>query len=371
MVEWRTTKLGDISEIRMCRRIFAEQTTPIGEIPFYKIGTFGKEPDAYITRSLYDEYKKKYSFPNVGDVLLSAAGTLGRVVIYDGKPSYFQDSNIVWLEVDKDKIINQFLYYCYQNITWASPEGSTISRLYNSIIRDTEIPLPPLEEQRRIATVLSDTDGLITALEKLIAKKKAIKQGAMQELLTGKLRLAGFSDEWVEKRLGDVLKVGHGKSQHAIEKIAGRYPILATSGEIGRTDCYLYNKPSVLIGRKGTIDKPQFIDTPFWTIDTLFYTIINENNCPKYLYYLVCTIDWKNYNEATGVPSLSARVIENIQANLPPTLEEQTAIAEILSDMDGEIDALTAKLSKYRQIKQGMMSELLTGKIRLLEDWDD
>ena len=366
--EWKEKKLGDIAEIRMCKRIFAEQTTPNGDIPFYKIGTFGKEPDAYISRSLYEEYKSKYSYPSKGDILLSAAGTLGRTVVYDGKPAYFQDSNIVWLEIKHEQICNEYLYHCYQVMKWASPEGSTISRLYNGIIRDTDIKLPPLPEQRRIAEVLSDTDELIATLEKLIAKKKAIKQGVMQELLTGKRRLPGFSGEWVERKLGDCLIVGHGQSQKNIENRNGKYPILATSGVIGWTNYFMYDKPSVLIGRKGTIDKPQYMETPFWTIDTLFYTIINQDNSAKYLYYLFCTIGWSKLNEASGVPSLSRRVIEDIDVFLPPTHSEQTGIANILSDMDAEIEALSEKLTKFKNIKQGMMSELLTGRIRLVAE---
>jgi len=180
---WKEKRLGDIAEIQMCKRIFAWQTTTSGDIPFYKIGTFGKEPDSYIPSTLYKEYRDKYSYPSKGDILLSAAGTIGRIVIYDGRPSYFQDSNIVWLKIDKNEICNEYLYYYYQIIIWASPEGSTISRLYNGIIRDTNIILPLLAEQHAIATALSETDELINSLEKLIAKKRAIKQGTMQELV--------------------------------------------------------------------------------------------------------------------------------------------------------------------------------------------
>ena len=186
---WKTKKLGDVAEVCMCKRIFADQTSKTGNIPFYKIGTFGKEADAYIASQLYEEYKAKYSYPEKGDVLISAAGTLGRTVVFDGRPAYFQDSNIVWLRIDKSQLCNDYLAQYYNVIKWASSEGSTISRLYNGIICDTEILIPPLEEQTVIARVLSDADCLISSLQKLIAKKKAIKQGTMQELLTGRIRL--------------------------------------------------------------------------------------------------------------------------------------------------------------------------------------
>ena len=110
--DWKDASLGEIAEIRMCKRIFLEQTKPTGDIPFFKIGTFGKMPDAYISFDIYRAYKRKYSFPHRGDILLSAAGTLGKTVIYDGVDAYFQDSNIVWLDIDQEKITNEYLFQC-------------------------------------------------------------------------------------------------------------------------------------------------------------------------------------------------------------------------------------------------------------------
>jgi len=234
------------------------------------------------------------------------------------------------------------------------------------MIAKMPIPLPPTKaEQEAIAEALSDTDALIESLVQLIAKKRHIKQGAMQELLTGKKRLPGFSGEWEMKRIGDVLTIAHGKSQHAVEDRNGIYPILATGGQIGVANRFLYDKPSVLIGRKGTIDRPQYMEQPFWTVDTLFYSVIHKQNNAKFLFYRFCLIEWKKYNEASGVPSLNARTIESIEIKVPLE-DEQTAIAAILSDMDAEIAALEEKLAKTRAIKQGMMHNLLTGRIRLL-----
>lgn len=129
-------------------------------------------------------------------------------------------------------------------------------------------------------------------------------------------------NDWKILKLGNILDVKHGKNQKEVEVLGGKYPILGTGGEIGRTNDYLYNKPSVLIGRKGTIDKPKYIDTPFWTVDTLFYTNIKAGYEPKWLYYRFCKIPWKKYNEATGVPSLSASTIKNIKIEIP-TFDEQ------------------------------------------------
>ena len=128
---------------------------------------------------------------------------------------------------------------------------------------------------------------------------------------------------------------------------------------------FLYDKPSVLIGRKGTIDKPQYIDVPFWTIDTLFYTEIFSDTDPKFILYKFKSINWYSYNEASGVPSLNASTIENIEQQFPPTKEEQSAISQIISDMDAEIEGLERNRDKYVMIKNGMMQKLLTGEIRV------
>ncbi len=140
---------------------------------------------------------------------------------------------------------------------------------------------------------------------------------------------------------------------------------MATGGQIGRANRYLYDKPSVLIGRKGTIDQPQYMETPFWTVDTLFYSVLHDDNNAKFMYYRFGLIHWHGYNEASGVPSLNVKTIENIELKCPePT--EQVAIATVLSDMDAELAALEQRLEKSRGLKQAIMQELLTGKTRLV-----
>jgi type I restriction enzyme S subunit len=244
-------------------------------------------------------------------------------------------------------------------------ESTGVPQLTAPQVGTYSVAAPSLPEQRAIATVLSDVDALLTGLDRLIAKKRDLKQAAMQQLLTGQTRLPGFQGEWEVKRLGGFLKVRHGKSQHGIVASDGRYPILASGGKIGHTDSYIYDQPSVLIGRKGTIDCPQYIDTPFWTVDTLFFTEISGSAEAKYVFYKFTMISWRSYNEASGVPSLNARTIENIEVIMPP-LPEQTAIAAVLTSMDTELAALEQRREKTRALKQAMMQELLTGRTRLV-----
>lgn len=158
VVRWM--KLGDIGPVCMCKRILKSETNSQSGVPFYKIGTFGKEADAYISHEKFSEYKAKYNFPKKGDVLISAAGTIGRTVIYDGKPAYFQDSNIVWIDNDETQVTNAFLKYYYSMKPWKSSDGGTISRLYNDDIRKTPVPVPPLAEQQRIVDILDRFDAL-------------------------------------------------------------------------------------------------------------------------------------------------------------------------------------------------------------------
>ena len=145
----------------MCRRIFKEQTSETGDIPFYKIGTFGAEPDAFISRELFEEYKSKYPYPKKGDILISASGSIGRTVEFSGNNEYFQDSNIVWLSHD-ERLSNSFLKCFYSVVKWVGIEGSTIKRLYNDNILNTVICMPSVPEQEHIGLFFENLDNLIT-----------------------------------------------------------------------------------------------------------------------------------------------------------------------------------------------------------------
>ena len=162
---YREIELGDVGAIRMCKRILKNQTNKNGGIPFYKIGSFGGETDNYISQELFDEYRNKYPYPNKGDLLISAAGTIGKIVVFDGEPSYFQDSNIVWLDNDNSILSNHYLYYLYQTIEWKVSTGGTIARLYNSAIASQKVVIPnSLSEQHRIADILDKFNALATSL---------------------------------------------------------------------------------------------------------------------------------------------------------------------------------------------------------------
>ena len=179
--DWEQRKLGEAATVEMNKRIFKEQTSSEGEVPFYKIGTFGGAADSYISRDLYEEYKKKYPYPNSGDILISASGSIGRTVVYNGEEAYFQDSNIVWLN-HEGRINNSFLLQFYNVVKWSGLEGSTIKRLYNKNILETPILLPKLEEQQLIGGFLKLVDDNITLHQRKLEKFKNLKAAYLNEM---------------------------------------------------------------------------------------------------------------------------------------------------------------------------------------------
>ncbi|EFI83881.1 restriction endonuclease subunit S [Listeria grayi] len=179
--EWEQRKLGALGSVVMNKRIFKEQTSDDGDVPFYKIGTFGSEPDAYISYELFLEYKEKYPYPEIGDILLSASGSIGRSVVYEGKDEYFQDSNIIWLKHD-ERLDNKFLKQFYLIVKWQGLEGSTIKRLYNKNILDTNIFLPSPTEQGKIGCFFEKLDTIIALHHNKLEQLQSLKKGYLKAL---------------------------------------------------------------------------------------------------------------------------------------------------------------------------------------------
>ena len=157
---WEQRKLGEFGSVAMCKRIYKEQTSEQGDVPFFKIGTFGANPDAFISNELFEDFKCIYPYPTPGTLLISAAGSIGRVVEYQGEKAYFQDSNIVWLEHDH-RLNDAFLKPLYSRIEWGL-EGSTIKRLYNKDLLSAEVTVPGGREQKEIGQFFAKLDNLIT-----------------------------------------------------------------------------------------------------------------------------------------------------------------------------------------------------------------
>ncbi|SDX71016.1 restriction endonuclease subunit S [Nitrosomonas halophila] len=379
--DWETKQLGDLVYICSGESPSKFQFQSDG-VPYFKVeqlnnGVVYAEATPYFVLTSKVVPAGSVIFPKRGASIFS-----NKIRVL--KTDSFMDTNLMTLtcsaSLDELYLYNQLAYRGIDSVA----DTTSIPQINNKHIYPYLIPFPNKEEQTAIANALSDVDALISELGKLIAKKQAIKTATMQQLLTGRTRLPQFAlredgskkgykqselgeipEDWEIAPFVSLLSIRHGKNQKSVEVENGEYPILATGGQIGWANSYLWDKPSVLIGRKGTIDKPRYADKPFWTVDTLFYSEIKPWVDAKFVYYKFCMIDWMQYNEASGVPSLNASIIEGIRSVIPKK-EEQTAIATILSDMDDDIQALEQRLAKTRQIKQGMMQELLTGKTRLV-----
>ncbi|GAA7664838.1 hypothetical protein HpBhutan357_05560 [Helicobacter pylori] len=342
------------------------QTTRYGEIPFYKIGTFGNTADAFISKKLFLEYKTKYSFPKKGDILISASGTIGRAVIYDGKPAYFQDSNIVWIDNDETLVKNDFLFYAYSNVKW-NTEHTTILRLYNDNFRNTLIPLPPLNEQNAIANILSALDRYLYALDALILKKEGVKKALSFELLSQRKRLKGFNQAWQRVRLGDI--ANYLTSNLSAEQITqqGKIKVYDVNNFIGYTDTtFISDKPYISIVKDGSVGRVRILPPKTNILSTMGALIANHKTTTEFLFYLLSNFDFKNFTSSSIIPHIYFKDYKEKTIFLPP-LNEQIAIANILSDLDNEIASLKNKKRQFENIKKALNHDLMSAKIRVLK----
>ena len=199
-------------------------------------------------------------------------------------------------------------------------------------------------------------DGMLNA-----ETQRKLPQG---EILQPKLRFKGFTDPWQQRKLGELLQVRNGASQKQVEVADGKYPILATGGEIGRTNTPIYCRESVLIGRKGTIDKPVYMNTPFWTVDTLFYTELADEVNGRFVYAMFQTIPWKRFDTSTGVPSLTSSTIHAIKKFTPVKLTEQIRIGEFFRVLDDLIAAAKKKADLLKLRKRYYLQAIFSQQSR-------
>lgn len=391
--DWTQMQLKDLGYIQMCRRIFQSQTKAYGAIPFYKISTFGGKADAYISQELYEQYKALYPYPEKGDVLISAAGTVGKTVIFDGRDSYFQDSNIVWLKVDKNAIDRRFLWWFYRSYPWEALEGTTIQRLYNSIILNTEIHLPDKPEQEEIAKTLSQFDAYIDDLTELIEKKHGIRDGALEDLIHHRTRIDGFNDEWTTVSFNQVItpkaRIGwQGLKKHEYLRSGYSYLIGGTDfshGTVSLDNIWYVSKDrydmdvniqvsqnDVLVTKDGTIGKVALVPElgKSATLNSgVFVFRTNDRLLPTFLFRVLSSSVFREFIDTLSAGStikhLYQKDLKNFEFEIPVDKKEQEAIADTLTAMDEEIEALEIERDKMIQIREGAMDDLLTGRIRL------
>lgn len=391
--EWEGMRLGEIGNPLMCKRILKEQTTinPSNGVPFYKIGTFGKDADAYIPTKLYEEYKDKYSFPKKGDILVSASGTIGRLVVYNGLPAYFQDSNIVWLDNNEKIILNTFLFHIYSNINWQTSDGGIIRRLYNTDFKKMQIVFPKNTiEQQKIASVLSSLDELITDETNKLAQLQTHKKGLMQNLFpqegekVPKLRFKEFEHEgeWEETTL-EIISPSIFDGTHQTPKYTeSGVPFFSVENIVSKAKNkfisqkdYLQatriNKPEkgdIIITRIGKIGFTIVVD---WDYDfSIYVTLAIIKQSERFISHFLCGfLQSETYQKEILSKSLLYAVpmkinmidLRKTAVVLPPTISEQQKIADTLSSLDKIITAQTTKIDLLKEHKKGLMQALFPG----------
>jgi type I restriction enzyme S subunit len=299
---------------------------------------------------------------------LEAAGTRGSCAIL-GTEATTNQSCMAIFPTEKLDIRYLFYYYVYKGEDFAFKycQGTKQQSYTGKLVKQLPIVLPKSkQEQTAIAEALSDIDNFIASLEKLIVKKQNIKQGAMQELLTNKKRLREFNDKWTTKTIEDItIDVASGTTKEKHD--TGKYIVYGSTGIIGYSNLFDYEGTNILVARVGANAGTINIACGSYGVSDNTLIIRCKDNVDKlFLYYKLKNYDLKSLVFGSGQPLITGRQLKRLKLLLPPTIEEQTVIAEILSEMDEEIETLIQKLNKYKDIKQGMMQELLIGKRRLV-----
>ncbi len=247
----------------------------------------------------------------------------------------------------------------------ASPGGAGRNKTLGQAEFDQlKIPVPPLAHQRMVIDTLAAADRAIAQTEELIAARRRLKKGLAQRLLTGECRLPGLIERWRDVSLRNLCVIAYGKSQKGIDSESGCFPIFGTGGVVGFTNKALHPGPAIILGRKGSIDRPSLASGPFWTIDTTFYAVPAADVSVEWLYQKFLTIRWSRFNEATGVPSLSRENLYGIRLK-KPSRDEQERIATIIGVVDRHLKTLEQKLDSLRHLKRGLMQKLLSGELRM------
>ncbi|CAG9239489.1 putative Type I site-specific deoxyribonuclease [Paraburkholderia caribensis] len=255
--------------------------------------------------------------------------------------------------------------------SYLTRQGAGRYKLTKKALARIPCALPPIHEQRTIATALSDVDVLLASLDELLAKKRDIKQATMQQLLTGKQRLPGFSGDWAIKRLGDLAHIKTGSRNNEDKREDGEYPFYVRSEFVERIDTYSYDCEAILVPGEGRIGSIFHYIQGRFDVHQRVYAItqFKPQISGRFIYYYLSKNfgAWAMQNTVKAtVDSLRLPTFQTFEMRVPPTLGEQVAIVSVLSDMDVEITALEQKREKTRALKQGMMQELLTGRIRLV-----
>jgi len=346
--EWEKEELGNSCNVLMCKRIFANQTNKKGGIPFYKIGTIGSIPDCYITPILFSDYQKKYSYPKKGEVLVTCAGTIGRCFQYDGIDSYFQDSNIVWIDNPKKIVDNDFLFYLISAHDWNKLNTTTITRLYNDDIRKIILSFPKSKQEQT----------KITSLFSAVNKRLSVQRKIIEDHLLLEKALCIFPQNAPQEKLENLCTSLSSTLQESQVEKHGLYPVFGANGVVGYRNDYQSAQPGVAIIKDGAGVGRAFtiIDEKYSILSTLSL-LLPKKECPlSFLYYALKKISFRKHIEGSGIPHIYFNDYKN--AFVPKPIKEGKIIASLIEINKNNIEVSRKMLFSLESLKEFLLENL-------------
>ena len=372
--DWEQRKL--ISLYRTIRNAFVGTATPYYTNDsingyFYlesnnvKNGGINRNNEIYITKDFYEKQKDKWLYKD--DIVIVQSGHVGHTAVIPKELDKTAAHALIMLQNKKENFDSHFINNSFQtpvirNKIDEITTGNTIKHILASDVKNIVINIPSFKEQKLISQLFRLLDLNITLHQRKLEKLKLAKKALLQKLFPKngskfpELRFKGFADAWEQRKLSDILKVNSGKDYKHLDQ--GNIPVYGTGGYMLSVNESLSNIDAIGIGRKGTIDKPQYLKAPFWTVDTLFYLNALDHHSILFLYYLIQLIPWKKYDESTGVPSLSKTTIDNISGYVPLNSKEEELISTLFNQLDKSITLHQRKLDKLQEVKKGLLQKM-------------
>ena len=355
--DWELKELGEIADIFVGRDLKEKNFSPYQDNVF-KYPVYSNTVDSEGLFGYYDiaEYK--------GDSVTVVGRGVGLGTAFKRNGEYSAIGRLLVLFPNRS-VDAVYITEYINNKVKIFEESSGIPQLTGISLSKYKILVPAIPEQRAIAAALSDVDALIAALDRLIAKKRDIKHAAMQELLTGKRRLPGFNEQWGTKTILEIAPLQRGFDLPTAHIKHGIYPVVYSNGVLNYHTEYRVRGPGVVTGRSGTIGSVNYVEQNFWPHNTSLWVTDFKKNNPKFIYYLYSFIGFGRFGTGSGVPTLNRNDVHALRLDIPKNCNKPESMASVLSDMDAEIVAFENRRKKTLALKQGMMQELLAGRIRL------
>ena len=333
----------------MCKRILASQTNTEGGVPFYKIGTIGSAPDAYISKELFDDYKAKYNYPHKGEVMITCAGTVGKCVTYDGKDAYYQDSNIVWIDNPSQHISNGFLYHLLANVDWRKLNSTTIIRIYNDDLRNLKLSYPQIEEQKKISRLLFLLDERIATQSKIIEKMQSLIKGIAHKVSKqGKPNI----------RLSECLLCTSSTLQESDVAEVGAYPVYGANGIVGYLDTYNTTSEAIYIIKDGSgVGTVSCVKGKCSATGTLNILQTKEGFSLRYLYFILKVFSFEPYKTGMAIPHIYFKDYGKAKIYCPSN-QLQCKYADLLSKIEQKATAEQKILDNLCSQKQYLLCQM-------------